>query len=479
MADKIYNVLFLCTGNSARSILGEAVMNKLGAGRFKAWSAGSQPKGEVHPMALSVLSGMGYDTIGMYSKSWSEFSKPGSPEFDFIFTVCDSAAGEACPVWIGHPMTAHWGIEDPAPVERDVLGLTLSEMSDELRQQLDLKPEANGLVVRDVDPKSEAYEKGLRMGDVITEAGQQKVTSVADFEARVGDVVREISEGDIVIIPAFGTEVAILEKLKNKGCQFVDTTCGDVMSVWKRVRGYAKEEFTSIIHGKADHEETRATLSQATANNGHYLIVRDLDETELVCEYIIKGGDKGVFLKQFSGSYSKDFDPNQHLQSVGVANQTTMMRNETEEVQQRIRDAIVRRFGEENVKNHFRFFDTICGATQERQDALHVMLKKPMDLLLVIGGYNSSNTAHLAEMGESVLPTYFIKNAREMEDEHLIHHYNQHTHQVEETRDWLPNGSLTVGVTAGASCPNNLIEDVIRRLLELRGTSAEEVLTSP
>lgn len=117
MSDKIYNVLFLCTGNSARSILGEAVMNKLGQGRFKAWSAGSQPKGEVHPMALSVLNAMGYDTAGMYSKSWNEFSQPGSPEFDFIFTVCDSAAGETCPVWIGHPLTAHWGIEDPAAVE--------------------------------------------------------------------------------------------------------------------------------------------------------------------------------------------------------------------------------------------------------------------------------------------------------------------------------------------------------------------------
>jgi len=117
VSDKIYNVLFLCTGNSARSILGEAVMNKLGAGRFKAYSAGSQPKAEVHPMALSVLNGMGYDTTGMYSKSWSEFSKPGTPEFDFIFTVCDSAAGETCPVWIGHPMTAHWGIEDPAAVD--------------------------------------------------------------------------------------------------------------------------------------------------------------------------------------------------------------------------------------------------------------------------------------------------------------------------------------------------------------------------
>jgi arsenate reductase len=117
VSDKIYNVLFLCTGNSARSILGEAVMNSLGGGRFKAWSAGSQPKGEVHPMALSVLEGMGYDTDGLTSKSWNEFSKPGSPEFDFIFTVCDSAAGETCPVWMGHPMTAHWGIEDPAAVE--------------------------------------------------------------------------------------------------------------------------------------------------------------------------------------------------------------------------------------------------------------------------------------------------------------------------------------------------------------------------
>lgn len=119
MSDKVYNVLFLCTGNSARSILGEAVMNKLGDGRFRAYSAGSQPKGEVHPMALSVLNGMGYDTSGMRSKSWDEFSKPGAPEFDFIFTVCDNAAGETCPVWIGHPMTAHWGIEDPAAVEGD------------------------------------------------------------------------------------------------------------------------------------------------------------------------------------------------------------------------------------------------------------------------------------------------------------------------------------------------------------------------
>lgn len=119
MPDKVYNVLFLCTGNSARSILGEAVINKFGNGRFKAWSAGSFPKGEVHPMALSVLDGMGFDVSEMRSKSWDEFSKPGAPEFDFIFTVCDNAAGETCPVWLGHPMTAHWGIQDPAAVEGD------------------------------------------------------------------------------------------------------------------------------------------------------------------------------------------------------------------------------------------------------------------------------------------------------------------------------------------------------------------------
>ena len=294
---------------------------------------------------------------------------------------------------------------------------------------------------------------------------------------KVADI-DDLGEDDIVIIPAFGTEVAILEKLKSKGCQFVDTTCGDVMSVWKRVRAYAKNEVTSIIHGKGAHEETKATISQATANNGHYLIVRHLEETDTVCEYIIKGGDKKAFLKKFEGNYSVGFDPDKHLTAVGVANQTTMMRNETEEVQRRIKAAIVQRFGEENVEDHFRFFDTICGATQERQDALGTLLKQPLDLLLVIGGYNSSNTSHLAEMGESIVPTYFIKNANELTDAQLIRHWNQHTLEVLETRDWLPDEILTVGITAGASCPNNLIEDVICRLLELRGASAKEFISS-
>jgi 4-hydroxy-3-methylbut-2-enyl diphosphate reductase len=286
-----------------------------------------------------------------------------------------------------------------------------------------------------------------------------------------------LQRGDVVIIPAFGTEVETRQKLVAKGCELVDTTCGDVMSVWKRVRQYSKESVTSIIHGKAKHEETKATTSQATADGrGHYLVVYNLDETDHVCDYILKGGNKHEFLEKFKGACSVGFDPDIHLQAVGVANQTTMLRGETEEVQRRIKNAMIQRFGADQVDKHFRFFDTICGATQDRQDALQKMLREPMDLLLVIGGYNSSNTSHLAEMGEAKLPTYFIKNAAMMVSDGLIRHYNLPRQTEVETRDWLPNGKITVGITAGASCPNNLIEDAIRRLFELRGISVNELL---
>jgi 4-hydroxy-3-methylbut-2-enyl diphosphate reductase len=249
------------------------------------------------------------------------------------------------------------------------------------------------------------------------------------------------------------------------------------MSVWKRVRQYSKEHVTSIIHGKAKHEETKATTSQARAyGSGHYLVVFDLEQTDYVCNYILHAGDKEEFLKKFEGAYSAGFDPDLHLQAVGVANQTTMLRGETEEVQRRFRAAMERKYGPARIAEHFRFFDTICGATQDRQDALQKLLMEPMNLLLVIGGYNSSNTSHLAEMGEAKLPTYFIKNAGKMASDKLIVHYNQHLHKEVETRDWLPSGAITIGVTAGASCPNNLIEDTIRRLFALRGISVQELL---
>src|SRR5436305_8483578 len=284
---------------------------------------------------------------------------------------------------------------------------------------------------------------------------------------------------DVVIIPAFGTEVSTRKTLQEKGCVMVDTTCGDVMSVWKRVRQYSKESVTSIIHGKAKHEETKATTSQATAYGaGHYLVVFDLAETDYVCDYILNGGNKQEFLEIFKGAYSPGFDPDIHVRAVGVANQTTMLRGETEEVQRRVRKAIIDRDGSELAEKNFRFFDTICGATQERQDALRELLEVKLDLLLVVGGYNSSNTSHLAEMGEKVLPTYFIKNAAKMVSDKLIIHYNLHKQQEVETRDWLPDGKITVGITAGASCPNNLIEDAIRRLCELKGVSVQELLAN-
>jgi 4-hydroxy-3-methylbut-2-enyl diphosphate reductase len=289
--------------------------------------------------------------------------------------------------------------------------------------------------------------------------------------------VDRLESGDAVIIPAFGTEVSTRKKLEAKGCILVDTTCGDVMSVWKRVRQYSKEHVTSIIHGKAKHEETKATTSQARAyGSGHYLVVYNLAETDYVCDYILNSGDKTAFLKKFEGAYSAGFDPDLHLQAIGVANQTTMLRGETEEVQRRFKAAMEKKYGRENLASHFRFFDTICGATQDRQDALEKMLLQPLNLLIVVGGYNSSNTSHLAEMGEAKLPTYFIMNAAKMESDQIIRHYNLQKKQEVETRDWLPAGNITIGITAGASCPNNLIEETIRRLFELRGISVQELL---
>jgi 4-hydroxy-3-methylbut-2-enyl diphosphate reductase len=289
--------------------------------------------------------------------------------------------------------------------------------------------------------------------------------------------IQELKRDDIVIIPAFGAEIATMRALEAKGCRFVDTTCGDVMSVWKRVRQYADESVTSIIHGKAWHEETKATSSRATVNDqGHYLVVFTLAETDYVCEYIVRGGNKNEFLKRFEGAYSPGFDPDIHLQVIGVANQTTMLRGETEEVQRRLRTAIERKYGPASVGKHFRFFDTICGATQDRQDALEKLLLEPMDLLLVLGGYNSSNTSHLAEMGEAKLPTYFIKNAAKMLSAKLIRHFDLVQLREVETKDWLPPGAVTVGITAGASCPNNLIEDAIRRLFDLKGVSVLQLL---
>ena len=291
--------------------------------------------------------------------------------------------------------------------------------------------------------------------------------------------IEDLTAQDVVIVPAFGTDLITLKKIQDRGCQIVDTTCGDVMSVWKRVRQNATEQVTSIIHGKAEHEETKATASRALGlGGGHYLIVLTLKDTDYVCDYIRHGGKKEEFLTRFKDAYSPGFDPDIHLEAVGVANQTTMLRGETEEVQRRIRAAILDRDGPERGSKSFRFFDTICGATQERQDALGRLLQEKMNLLLVVGGYNSSNTSHLAEMGEEKLPTYFIRSASKLESAARITHFNLHEKREIVTENWLPDGPIIVGITAGASCPNNLIEDTILRVCELRGIPSNEVLVA-
>jgi len=287
----------------------------------------------------------------------------------------------------------------------------------------------------------------------------------------------DLTEDDVVIVPAFGAPTSFTDKIQQQGCHIIDTTCGDVMKVWRRVKSYAKSGFTSLIHGKRGHEETRATASRATGEDGkgHYLIVLTLEETEYVCDFIRNGGDAAEFLAKFDKATSEGFDPDIHLKELGVANQTTMLKSETEEIQRRIRKAIIDRDGD---AKGFQMFDTICGATQERQDALFDMLNKPMDVLLVVGGYNSSNTTHLVEIGQENLPTYFIREASCLESLETVVHFDIHADAEVSSPNVLSgfdDKQATIGITAGASCPANLIEETIVRVLALRGIPREVI----
>ncbi len=277
---------------------------------------------------------------------------------------------------------------------------------------------------------------------------------------------------DVVLLPAFGVPVATMEVLRKAGCIVVDTTCGSVLNVWKNVERYAKEGFTALIHGKWDHEETRATSSRALLHpGGHYLVVLNMDEARIVADYIERGGDAAAFRLRFARALSPGFDPDVHLDKLGCANQTTMLSGESLAIAARLRLALVARYGTEAAEERFRAFDTICSATQERQDALHAMLAAHrLDLLLVIGGYNSSNTTHLLEIGLGQgVPTFHLEDASGIADASLIRHQLLHQKTESTTRDWLPAGPARLGVTAGASTPNVEIERVIRRVAGLRG----------
>lgn len=294
------------------------------------------------------------------------------------------------------------------------------------------------------------------------------------FLSDPGEHRDRLGPDDVVILPAFGVTVGEMAQLAARGCTLVDTTCGSVLNVWKNVTRYAQDGFTAIIHGKVRHEETRATASQALRYpSGRYLVVLDRDEAAIVCHYIRIGGDRDAFLARFAPAASPGFDPDSDLVRIGCANQTTMLMSESLAIGEMFREAIRDRYGEEALASHFRAFDTICSATQERQDAVIALLnEQPLDLMLVVGGYNSSNTCNLARICAERVRTFHVADPDCLVSAEELRHRpvgapSTTVGREETTRDWLPReGRLEIGLTAGASTPNNIVGQVIKKLDE-------------
>ena len=282
------------------------------------------------------------------------------------------------------------------------------------------------------------------------------------------DRYRDLRTDDVVLVPAFGVPRADLEELSSRGCVVVDTTCGSVLNVWKNVERYASLGVTSIVHGKYEHEETRATFSRTTLHPGaHYLVVRSKDEAAEVCGYIAGGGSREAFLEHFSRSMSPDFDPDRHLERIGLANQTTMLSSESLEIAEMFRQALVARYGPD-VPDRFIAFDTICSATQDRQDAIRAMESDNLDIMIVIGGYNSSNTNNLARIASEFTRAFHIEDASSILSAEEIRHKLPGRPEEVRTRGWLEPGPRTIGLTAGASTPNNQIGAAIERIVGFR-----------
>jgi 4-hydroxy-3-methylbut-2-enyl diphosphate reductase len=284
-----------------------------------------------------------------------------------------------------------------------------------------------------------------------------------------------VTPDDVVIMPAFGVTVEDFARLRDIGCVMVDTTCGSVLNVWKRVESYARDGYTAIIHGKSYHEETKATASQVTKYpGGRYLVVFDMAEARRVCDFIEHGGDAAELARHFSHAMSPGFDFERDLLRVGLANQTTMLSGESLAIAGEVRQSMLRRYGEASLAEHFRTFDTICSATQERQDAMVTLLHQPLDLMIVVGGYNSSNTTHLAAMSRNRgVRTYHIEDASAIDVESGRMRYQPTVKQPEQVADdWLGSARL-IGVTAGASTPNNKIGETILRICAVAGVEPD------
>jgi 4-hydroxy-3-methylbut-2-enyl diphosphate reductase len=283
---------------------------------------------------------------------------------------------------------------------------------------------------------------------------------------------------DVVILPAFGVTITDFEILRQIGCVMVDTTCGSVLNVWKRVESYARDGFTSLIHGKYYHEETRATASQAGKYEGaHYFIVRNMEEANLVCDFIEGRLSSEALMERFARAASPNFEPARDLGRIGVANQTTMLAGESLAIGALVGQSMARARGEEYAKENFRTFDTICSATQERQDAVVELLKEPLDVMVVIGGYNSSNTLSLAALCSETVRTFHVEDADDIDPASgRIRHRPLGSKEEVESMTWLPETTpVRVGVTAGASTPNNKIGEAVGRIFATRGIDPKTI----
>lgn len=296
--------------------------------------------------------------------------------------------------------------------------------------------------------------RDMQVGFIEVNAGQK------DFSV--------VDRGDVVILPAFGASVQEMQLLNDKGCTIVDTTCPWVSKVWNTVEKHKKTSHTSIIHGKYNHEETIATSSFAST----YLIVLNLAEAQYVCDYILNGDDRQEFMAKFSRACSAGFDPDKDLERVGIANQTTMLKGETEQIGKLFEHTMLKKYGPAALNQHFLSFNTICDATQERQDAMFKLVDEPLNLMVVIGGYNSSNTTHLQEIAiERGIPSYHIDSAERIGPGNRVEHKPLHR-DLEVCENWLPEGKIVVGVTSGASTPDRVVANAIEKIFALKSVGA-------